>query len=318
MMLCVFQHAALAVGPMTITSNRQKIIDFTEPFYTDGVSILMKRIPEEGFSVLQPLRPLSALVWLALPGVLVIISLSMFFVEKTNPPREDKRKFTVGESFWFTIASFSLRAIDTTPRSIAGRILGVCLWFASLMIMSSYAANLAAMLTVTRLRVPVTSLEDLALQTSISYGTVRDSYTSAFFQNSRVPHLQRMWRVMSAADGEEEESLVRTDRDGFNKVRESQGDYAFLWDSSRVRYEIGSDCSLAEVGEVFGIREYAFAVPKGVHYREKFSQVLLKMRESGHIQEIESRFVCFYSEFLCHNFSTSYTPLPFSSYDILS
>ena len=277
---------------MTITSNRQKVIDFTEPFYTDGLSILMKRMPEEAFSVLQPLRPLSALVWLALPGVLVIVSLSMFVVEKTNPPREDKRKFTVGESFWFTIASFSLRAIDMTPRSIAGRILGVCLWFASLMIISSYAANLAAMLTVTRLRVPISSLEDLALQTTVDYGTVSQSYASAFFQNSRVPHLQRMWRVMSSSENQEE-FLVRTEVDGFEKVRRSQGDFAFLWDSSRVRYEVGSDCSVAEVGEVFGLREYAFAVPKGVHYREKLSQVLLKLRESGHIQEIESRLVLF-------------------------
>ena len=52
---------------------------------------------------------------------------------------------------------------------------------------------------------------------------------------------------------------------------------------------------MAEVGEVFGIQEYAFAVPKGVHYREKLSQVLLKLRESGHIQEMESRWVLFFS-----------------------
>ena len=95
---------------------------------------------------------------------------------------------------------------------------------------------------------------------------------------------------MSSSE-EEKEFLVRTEVNGFNKFHHSHGD--FLWDSSRVRYEVGSDCSVAEVGEVFGIREYAFAVPKGVHYREKLSQVLLKLRESGHIQEMESRWVLF-------------------------
>lgn len=245
----------------------------------------MKKSPEDKFTLLQPLKPLSSLVWLVLPGVLLIISLSMFFVEKATPNKEDKRKFTICDSVWFTISSFSLRTIESTPKSIAGRILGVSLWFASLIIVSSYAANMAALLTVSRLAVPVNSLEDIALQTRIQYGTVRDSLSSAFFQNSRVPHLQRMWRIMSSS----QHGLLNNSHQGFNQVYDSLGDYAFLWDSSRIRYRTFNTCNVMEVGEVFGIREYAMGVPKGVHYRDKISQVILKLRENGRLQELENR-----------------------------
>jgi len=40
---------------------------------------------------------------------------------------------------------------DMTPRSISGRIVGGAWWFFSLIIISSYTANLAAFLTVERM-----------------------------------------------------------------------------------------------------------------------------------------------------------------------
>ena len=283
--LSFFQNAALAIGPLTVTSQHQRFIDFTEPYFTDGISILMKKVQEDHFSILQPLRPLSNLVWLILPGVLFLVSLSMFLVEKSYTAHESKRRFTICDSVWFTIASFTLRAIDNNPRSVAGRILGVSLWFSSLLFLSSYTANLAAVLTVSRLRVPITSLEDLALQPQVKYGTVRGSQTSAFFQQGRVPQLQRMWRVLST----EPWGILNDSTEGFQLVEHSQGDYAFLWDSSRLRYNSFNNCRVTEVGEVFGLREYAFGVPKGVHYRDKLSQIILRLRESGRLHELESK-----------------------------
>ena len=47
---------------------------------------------------------------------------------------------------------------------------------------SSYTANLAAFLTVEQLDTPISSVEDLAKQTKIKYGTVESGSTRAFFQ----------------------------------------------------------------------------------------------------------------------------------------
>ena len=45
----------------------------------------------------------------------------------------------------------SLQGTDVTPKSVSGRIVGVAWWFFSLILISSYTANLAAFLTVERM-----------------------------------------------------------------------------------------------------------------------------------------------------------------------
>ena len=55
-------------------------------------------------------------------------------------------------------------------------------WLFTLIIISSYTANLAAFLTVERMDSPVDSADDLAKQTKIEYGVVRDGATMTFFK----------------------------------------------------------------------------------------------------------------------------------------
>ena len=55
-------------------------------------------------------------------------------------------------------------------------------WFFTLIMISSYTANLAAFLTVERMESPIESAEDLAKQHTIKYGTVLGGSTNAFFR----------------------------------------------------------------------------------------------------------------------------------------
>lgn len=67
-------------------------------------------------------------------------------------------------------------------RSLSGRIVGGVWWFFTLIIISSYTANLAAFLTVERMVSPIESAEDLAKQTEIAYGTLDSGSTKEFFR----------------------------------------------------------------------------------------------------------------------------------------
>lgn len=69
-------------------------------------------------------------------------------------------------------------------RSVAGRIVGGVWWFFTLIIISSYTANLAAFLTVERMVTPINSADDLAKQTEVEYGTLESSSTQDFFRVS--------------------------------------------------------------------------------------------------------------------------------------
>lgn len=61
-------------------------------------------------------------------------------------------------------------------------------WAFTLIIISSYTANLAAFLTVQRMEVPIESVDDLADQTAIEYGTMHGGSTMTFFQVRSYTH----------------------------------------------------------------------------------------------------------------------------------
>lgn len=77
---------------------------------------------------------------------------------------------------------------ELMPKALSTRIVGGIWWFFTLIIISSYTANLAAFLTVERMESPIDSADDLAKQTKIPYGVVEDGATMTFF---KVPHLRR-------------------------------------------------------------------------------------------------------------------------------
>ena len=62
------------------------------------------------------------------------------------------------------------------------RIVGGIWWFFTLIIISSYTANLAAFLTVERMITPIENAADLAEQTEIAYGTLEGGSTMTFFR----------------------------------------------------------------------------------------------------------------------------------------
>lgn len=68
------------------------------------------------------------------------------------------------------------------PKALSTRILAGSWWCFALVVLSSYTANLAAFLTVERMEAPIGSADDLAKQTRIEYGAVRDGSTVAFFK----------------------------------------------------------------------------------------------------------------------------------------
>ena len=59
-------------------------------------------------------------------------------------------------------------------------------WFFTLIIISSYTANLAAFLTVERMATPIESADDLSDQNTIKYGTLIGGSTMTFFRDSKI------------------------------------------------------------------------------------------------------------------------------------
>ena len=65
-------------------------------------------------------------------------------------------------------------------------MVGSAWWSFTLIIISSYTANLAAFLTIERMDMPINSADDLVKQREIRYGTVENGSTQQFFKVGTV------------------------------------------------------------------------------------------------------------------------------------
>ena len=60
------------------------------------------------------------------------------------------RIFTLKESFWFALTSFTPQGGGEAPKSLSGRVLVAAYWLFVVLMLATFTANLAAFLTVER------------------------------------------------------------------------------------------------------------------------------------------------------------------------
>ncbi|VDK73224.1 unnamed protein product [Litomosoides sigmodontis] len=57
------ETADIAVAPLTINQARERVVDFSKPFMTTGISIMIKKPEKQEFNVFSFMQPLSINIW---------------------------------------------------------------------------------------------------------------------------------------------------------------------------------------------------------------------------------------------------------------
>ncbi|XP_066157072.1 glutamate receptor ionotropic, kainate 2-like isoform X2 [Euwallacea fornicatus] len=285
------KKADLAVGSMTINYARESVIDFTKPFMNLGISILFKVPSSPQTRLFSFMNPLAPDIWMYALSAYVLVSITMFVVARFSPyewqsphpcdfeNEQLMNQFSLPNSFWFTIGTLMQQGSDLNPKATSTRIVGGIWWFFTLIIISSYTANLAAFLTVERMITPIENAEDLASQTEIPYGTLESGSTMTFFRDSMIETYKKMWRFM---ENRKPSVFVPTYEEGIKKVLE--GNYAFLMESTMLDYVVQRDCNLTQIGGLLDSKGYGIATPMGSPWRDKISLAILELQEKGEIQ----------------------------------
>ncbi|KAK6173287.1 hypothetical protein SNE40_016767 [Patella caerulea] len=276
-------NASMSVAPLSINSQREEAVDFTKPFMTRYITVLL-RIPRRETSYFEFLNPLSPVVWICTLGAFLVVSIVLYGLERIGLKAKNPAKISMRESFWFIFGSLLQGNTDASPSTVPGRILTSAWWFFALILISSYTANLAAFLTVKKINTPIKSVTDLAQQTKIKYGTVADSGVMTFFKNTNIEHFSKMWAQMSEI---EPDSLVQNTTVGYEKVKNE--DYAFFWDTTVNRYKTIKDCNVMEIGPPFDPKGFGIGVPPGATYREELSMAILRLSDTGKLHELENK-----------------------------
>ncbi|KAH7645973.1 glutamate receptor 1-like protein 1 [Dermatophagoides farinae] len=292
----VRHEADIAIAPLTITSARERVIDFTKPFMSLGISIMIKKPQKKNPGVFSFMNPLSYEIWMCVILAYVGVSVVLFLVSRFSPYEwryeetvygpHVSNDFSLYNSLWFALGAIMQQGCDVYPRSVAGRIVGSVWWFFTLILLSTYTANLAAFLTVERMVTPINSADDLVKQTEIEYGVLGDSSSMEFFRRSKIAVHQRMWEFMKSRP----HVFVDSYEDGIRRVRESKGKYAFLIESTKNDYvNERKPCDTMKVGRNFDAKGYGVATPRGSILREKLNLAILYLIENGDLTRLENR-----------------------------
>ena len=103
-------------------------------------------------------------VWLAILAALVVTALMLWFLDRFSPYSAQNNKeahpypcrvFTLKESFWFALTSFTPQGGGEAPKSLSGRVLVAAYWLFVVLMLATFTANLAAFLTVERMQTTV-------------------------------------------------------------------------------------------------------------------------------------------------------------------
>ncbi|XP_049961019.1 glutamate receptor 1-like [Schistocerca serialis cubense] len=325
----VRKEADIAIASMTITSERERVIDFSKPFMSLGISIMIKKPVKQKPGVFSFLNPLSKEIWVCVIFSYVGVSIVLFIVSRFSPYEwrllppggsaaaaatatavgvgvfDDAvsagvgvgvtgvgrcgvlaNDFSILNSLWFALGAFMQQGCDISPRSISGRIVGSVWWFFTLILISSYTANLAAFLTVERMVAPINSPEDLASQTEVQYGTLYHGATWDFFRRSQITLYSKMWEFMNSRKN----VFVRTYDEGIRRVRTSKGKYALLIESPKNDYiNEREPCDTMKVGRNLDAKGFGVATPLGSPLRDPINLAVLTLIENGELTKLKNR-----------------------------
>ncbi|KAI8426778.1 hypothetical protein MSG28_014464 [Choristoneura fumiferana] len=315
----------MAVSALTMTAEREEVIDFVAPYFEQTGILIVIRKPTRKTSLFKFMTVLRTEVWLSIVAALVLTGFMIWLLDKYSPYSAANsphaypypcREFTLKESFWFALTSFTPQGGGEAPKALSGRTLVAAYWLFVVLMLATFTANLAAFLTVERMQTPVSSLEQLARQSRINYTVVEGSTIHQYFINMKFAEdtLYRVWKeiTLNATSDQSQYRVwdypireqyghillainasipVPDAKTGFRQVDEhTDADFAFIHDSAEIKYEVTLNCNLTEVGDVFAEQPYAIAVQQGSRLQEELSRALLDLQKERLLEQLAAKY----------------------------
>ena len=268
--------ADIGVGALSITSEREKQVDFTQPFFESGLQVLVRKEKPGAASALHAIAVnllTPQLAYGVAIALLVMLGISHLVWRFEHPVNEEMwpRSYWqgIGESFWWTISIFLVGGADNKgPIGTGGRIVATVWMFASVIAVSLLTASLSAVLTVNSLPGDINGPDDLYGK---EVGTIAGSVAESWIRKQVSPGGQTI--IAKSYPGVQQS--LQALRSG--KVK------AVVYDAPILEYYIhGSNAEdLVLVGDVFERSNYGFAVKTGSPLRERINQAMLRLNEKG-------------------------------------
>lgn len=265
-----------AVAALTITSARERLMDFSHPFHTSGLGIAVHQRPSGGvFATLRRMFSAQFLnVAFGLLALLTTVGVLIWLAE-----RRGNRQFPsdpvrgIGSGLWWSAVTMTTVGYgDKAPASPLGRFIGMVWMFAGIIMVSSFTAAIATALTVGQLDHSIQRVEDLY---GARVATIADS-TSAAFLDAQKLRYQRLDSLPEA----------------LTRLADNEVD-AVVYDAPILRHLVTANHpdELRVLPFVLQRQDYGIALPQGSPAREAVNEALLEIIRGEEWQPLLERYL---------------------------
>ncbi|XP_067099492.1 LOW QUALITY PROTEIN: glutamate receptor ionotropic, NMDA 3B [Osmerus mordax] len=282
--------ADMAVTSFSINSARSRVIDFTSPFFSTSLGILV-RSRDTAAPIGAFMWPLHWSMWV---GIFVTLHLTALFLTlyEWNSPfgmtphgRNRLRVFSYSSALNLCYAILFGRTVATkTPKCWTGRFL-MNLWaIFCLLVLSSYTANLAAVMVGEKTFEEVSGIHDDKLHhpsLGFRFGTVRESSAEDYMKKS-FPEMYDYMRRFNQPTTPDGVSMLKTDPPTLD---------AFIMDKALLDFEVSIDaaCKLLTVGKPFAIEGYGIGTAQGSPLTRNVSEFVSRYKSDGFMDMLHDK-----------------------------
>ncbi|KAK5907803.1 hypothetical protein CesoFtcFv8_005614 [Champsocephalus esox] len=274
--------ADMAATSFSINSARSRVIDFTSPFFSTSLGILV-RSKDTAAPMGAFMWPLHWSMWVGIFVALHITALFLTLYEWKSPygmtphGRNRIRVFSYSSALNLCYAILFGRTVSSKPPKCWTSRFLMNLWaIFCLLVLSSYTANLAAVMVGEKTFEEVSGIHDAKLHhpsRGFRFGTVRESSAEDYMKKS-FPEMHEYMRRFNEPTTPEGVGNLKTDPPQLD---------AFIMDKALLDYEVSidADCKLATVGKPFAIEGYGIGLPQNSPLTSNISDVISRYKSEG-------------------------------------
>uniref|UniRef100_G7PRT2 Glutamate receptor n=1 Tax=Macaca fascicularis TaxID=9541 RepID=G7PRT2_MACFA len=282
--------AHMAVTSFSINTARSQVIDFTSPFFSTSLGILV-RTRDTAAPIGAFMWPLHWTMWLGIFVALHITAIFLTLYEWKSPfgltpkGRNRSKVFSFSSALNVCYALLFGRTVAIKPpKCWTGRFL-MNLWAIFCMFcLSTYTANLAAVMVGEKIYEELSGIHDPKLHhpsQGFRFGTVRESSAEDYVRQSfpEMHEYMRRYNVPATPDGVQ---YLKNDPEKLD---------AFIMDKALLDYEVSidADCKLLTVGKPFAIEGYGIGLPPNSPLTSNISELISQYKSHGFMDVLHDK-----------------------------
>ncbi len=259
----------VSINPLTITSERSKLMEFTHSFYASNSTIIVAEV-----SALQKFLQFinSFFNQNFLKGLLLLLFIiflfglaGWYFERKENNEHFRPNYRGIWDGVWWSAVTLTTVGYgDKAPKTRMGKIAALVLMFGGLLFISGLTASIASNLTVTQLNSNPDGFNEFKER---SVGTIENSGANQFLKEHFFKQIRTYDGVVPGLKG-----LMNGDVE------------AFMYDEPILKYRIQEDSTFSKLQLLpvkFDVQFYAFGIAKQrTELEQRISQRILEIMET--------------------------------------